>query len=494
MILHHPALPEFEPILNRFFELAMRYGFAEMEKRRYRFEEFNNDPTVRKVFIRACHYGYDLAQRQIADLVISMEEEIGRLSGTLKEQRRQKVPAARATLGLIQITRNRQIVLRRLIDSILFAMVKEENWLFRRFTVDMSIHNIDPAVLARTVRTAVELNRDNRLKFNLVSDLSTVVQIGDLVEIDATAKGTGKWRIVELKEGKVNELIAGLIEREKVAGEAVEAAKEALGEKGAKQAGRVVRQVRRMKELRRIVETDRGVDPLYETETLMSRDSVTLADYHNELERVYEHAKKKGSAAIQINECLRIFGISQEKLNSRQHGAAAHQFFHMASRGRDCALLSNNADERNDEMRMVASVPYFVDITSYNLNVPMADPIFSLVNSKMVFDLVMRRVRIFVQFDVEAFFRFAEAHKVKIRWISGKEAQLVKRFSKPWPGTDAWGILAELANGDRMTLLPGFLIRPFTNFTTPHQLLEMILNWPEQLADTDPSGTLGSPI
>ena len=112
----------------------------------------------------------------------------------------------------------------------------------------------------------------------------------------------------------------------------------------------------------------------------------------------------------------------------------------------------------------------------------------------MVFDLVMGRVRIFVQFDVEAFFRFAEGHKVKVRWIDGKEAESVKKFSKRWPGTDAWGILAELANGNRMTLLSGFIIRPYANFTTPHQLLEMIQDWPEQMAKTDPSGDLESPI
>jgi len=143
---------------------------------------------------------------------------------------------------------------------------------------------------------------------------------------------------------------------------------------------------------------------------------------------------------------------------------------------------------------MLNAVPYFVDIVNYNLNVPMADPIFSLSNSDMVFDLVMGRVSIFVQCDVEAFFRFAEANKVKVRWIKGKEAESVKKFSKRWPGTDAWGILAELANGNRMTLLSGFIIRPYANFTTPHQLLEMIQDWPEQLAKTDPSGNLESPI
>src|ERR1700682_3450334 len=252
MVLDHSEFAEFEPILSRLYELAMRNGFSEMEKRGYQFEDFENNPSVRKVFIRACHYGYDLAQRQISKLVVSMEEKVGSLSETLKELRRQRDPKAKEILSLIHIIRRRQVTLRRLIDSILFAMIKQENWLFRRFTIDMKIHNIDPAVLDRTVHTAVELNRDDRLKFNLVSDLSTVVQIGDLVEIDVTNKGAGKWRIVELKEGKVNELIAGLIEQQTVIGDAVEKAKETLGEKGERQTDRMARQVARMKGLERV--------------------------------------------------------------------------------------------------------------------------------------------------------------------------------------------------------------------------------------------------
>jgi hypothetical protein len=54
------------------------------------------------------------------------------------------------------------------------------------------------------------------------------------------------------------------------------------------------------------------------------------------------------------------------------------------------------------------------------------------------------------------------------------------------PGTDdAWGILAELGSGDPQKLLSGFLVRPYTNCTTPHQLIEMIKDWPAQNAKID---------
>lgn len=494
MILEDQALSPFEPILDQLFELAQRNGITELEKKGYGQADFENNPSVRREFIRACHYGYDLAQRKIAKLVIAMEGEATRLTAELKEHRRKKDPEAAIVPRRIQVIRNRQITLRRLLDSILFAMIQQQNWLFRRFTIDLRIHNIDPTVLNRTVQVAVERNREDRMKFNLVSDLSTVVQIGDLIEIDASAQGM--WKVIELKQGTMNEVLSGLIGQENMSSEVVATVKNTLGDKAAKQARRMIRQVRRVEELERIVETDRGLDPLNEVETVMTPDTLTLDDYHNEIENTYVRAMQKGTAALEISGCLRIVGIAQEKVKGRAKVAAAHQLFHMANRERPCAFSSKGrTTDQFEEGKMLKTVPYFVDIVDYNLNVPIADPIFAWPNRRMIFDLVMGRVQIFVQFDFEAFFRFANSHDIKIRWIKGKEAEKVKKFSMRLPGTDdAWGILAELANGDRATLLSGFLSRPYTNFATPRQMIEMIKDWPEQLAKTDPNKRFESPI
>jgi hypothetical protein len=251
-----------------------------------------------------------------------------------------------------------------------------------------------------------------------------------------------------------------------------------------------------MVELERIVETDKGLDPLYKVETLMTADTLILDNYCQELEKVYVRTKEQGVAARQLNGCLRIFGITREMAKGRGQSAAAHQFFHMANQGRSSALSkSSSVTDQNNETRMLESVPHFVNIVDYNLNVPIADPIFALPNTQMVFDLVIGRVEIFVQFDFEAFFKFARSHGIEIRWIKGKEAGEVKQFSMRIPGTDdCWGILAELPSGERETLLAAFLGRPFSNFTTPLQLVKMIKDWPQQLAKADPNKKLESPI
>jgi len=55
---------------------------------------------------------------------------------------------------------------------------------------------IDPEVLKHTVEVATERNREDRMRFSIVADLTTPVQIGDLVEIDRS-KEPRSWRVIE---------------------------------------------------------------------------------------------------------------------------------------------------------------------------------------------------------------------------------------------------------------------------------------------------------
>jgi len=110
------------------------------------------------------------------------------------------------------VLRNRQLALRRVADALLCAITGMEDWILRRLVLDGRIRNIDPAVLKKALAEACRRNSDSRLQFSLVSDLTTVVQIGNLVEV-AIRPGSRECRLVELKEGKLNTLLSNLLTR-----------------------------------------------------------------------------------------------------------------------------------------------------------------------------------------------------------------------------------------------------------------------------------------
>jgi hypothetical protein len=72
------------------------------------------------------------------------------------------------------------LVLRRLADSLIFTMVGFNPWIVKRFMAQKNTRAIDPVVLQRIVDYASRLNADSRYFFALVSDLTTIIDVGDL--------------------------------------------------------------------------------------------------------------------------------------------------------------------------------------------------------------------------------------------------------------------------------------------------------------------------
>jgi hypothetical protein len=204
-------------------------------------------------FLRGCHYGYDLVQRKVAAEVIALETRAREAEKELKTLRADRGRVAELREYLHTLHR-RQIILRRLIDSILFTMLAPNEWVLRHFSLSDQIHRVDPRILERTIEIATERNREERLIFSLVGDLTTAVQVGDLIEIDRSNLAKRSWRIVELKEGRVNEVLSSLIEEH--GGELTEQdlsiLRESSGPEAVKQVKRMLAQQNRQKGFERL--------------------------------------------------------------------------------------------------------------------------------------------------------------------------------------------------------------------------------------------------
>ena len=197
--LEYPQLEPFEPILKRLCTLVFEEGIEALQK-----ADLLRDPkdlisvidgnvSAFRRFIRGCHYGWDLAQHKICELVIDYEQQVRKLrqelKGSLRNRNNEEIEKKRQLIACVEI---RQVVLRRLADTILYHLFKMQNWIPRRMMLEYRIHDIEPDTLRKTVEMASDLNRGERLDFHLAADLTTTVHVGDLVKVSFVSKPP-KW-------------------------------------------------------------------------------------------------------------------------------------------------------------------------------------------------------------------------------------------------------------------------------------------------------------
>jgi len=77
MFLDDPGLEPFEPILNGLLNTAFTTG-GDVLRERGLSPKAVAHPSLRRRFMRACHYGYDLAQREVCRRVIELERKCQR--------------------------------------------------------------------------------------------------------------------------------------------------------------------------------------------------------------------------------------------------------------------------------------------------------------------------------------------------------------------------------------------------------------------------------
>src|ERR1700722_14211152 len=184
MELEHPGIEKFEPTLQGLMPLVFEAGISALQKSgqvsapKDVIKVIEKDRAAYRRFIRGCHYGWDLAQRKIAALLIEYAKRNRVLASEVKtDLRSRNIADAKEKRDLMSCLEGRQIVLRRLADSILYHLIEMQHWVLRRTSLEYKIQPIDPVILAETVSTATELNREERLKFSLVSDLTTGVHV-----------------------------------------------------------------------------------------------------------------------------------------------------------------------------------------------------------------------------------------------------------------------------------------------------------------------------
>ncbi len=482
--LDHPSLEPFGPTILSIVRMAFTGGLQVLASDGRSLESIKVDVGARSRFLRGCHRGFDKAQQRIGSLVIELHQKIETLAADLVRANREKEPSRTEMRARLIVLRNRQLALRRAADALLFNVIGFETWILRRLTLDHRIPAIDPVVLRRTLDVATRRNTDSRLRFSLVSDLTTVVQIGDLVEVSFDPVDP-RWRLVELKEGRINALLSGLLGQNSSEADAKALDDEiaaTVGRNAVEQAGRMRRQRKRRAEVERIAATDKGRDPATNMPMVVTPERVYTEFYVQAIQQVAEGAEKDGVAGASLDGGLYLVGMRRDQIRGDYIGAVNHVLLHLRQPERHCELIAGS-DAAMAEFREVQKGQPFVDLVAHSMHAQWGIPVFFWMEPEKVIDLLLGDIRIFAQFDVERFFDFAAQRGVQVTWITGKEAEKLKKLkvSQRIPGSPgAWGIRAVTPDGSTQTFFSGFVARVIADLTTPRQLLDLIVRGPEQ--------------
>jgi hypothetical protein len=296
--------------------------------------------------------------------------------------------------------------------------------------------------------------------------------------------GHRRWNVIELKEGRINEVLAGVLGSGEAMKPDVERRVEAtLGRKAVKQAHRMQRQMHRLDELQRLIATDRGSDPRTNVPIVITPDRYFTDNYLDAIRRVFDSARSTGFASASLPGGLHLVGLRRDHAVGDYLSAITHVFFHMRYPNRVCKL-TQGADRALEELRDMDDGTVFVDLVAHSMYAQWGTPAYLWLRPEETPDLVTGDIRIFAQFDADAFFALAAKEGIRLSWVIGKQADKLKtdKLSHQIPGSpNAWGINAVLPDGSKQTLLSGFIARVIADLTTPRELIALIKHHPEQV-------------
>lgn len=469
MDLEYHGLEPFEPTLRRLIGIAFDPP-SPFPKSAALAAKWAPDP-VRGLILETIA-AYSEVQREVATEVISLEKQARSLTVNLKAARRARdIKEAGVLKRMIDIIRRRQLILRRIMDTIVYVICEQYVWFIRRLTLKDKPREINPDNLMNIVEQATRLSKQNPYTLYLASDLTTAVQLGDMVEASIDLDLHWRIHIVEIKEGGVNRIL----EERLGTGDSLENLRETMGEKAAKQAQRMLRQRGRLKELSNIVHTGKGIDPRTEIPLSRTPDGPPTPGYQEELRLLIEAATRTGQGLITIDGCLTLAAVGPDIVPKPSSGEAHHALFHRAHPEVSCLLGTSRAEE---ELDLLLKEPPAIDLIEYTYRATWGFPVFSWGTLDRVCDLLTGRICVYAKFDASAFMNRAALLGMRMKWVTGRRSEKLKQTGGTTliPGSPrASAILVELPDGTRFELLSGMISRIFLEQAKPDTLLRSLL-------------------
>ncbi|MGI4845218.1 MAG: hypothetical protein ACRYF7_18065 [Janthinobacterium lividum] len=298
---------------------------------------------------------------------------------------------------------------------------------------------------------AEERARQDPGSISIISDLTSFVQVGDLLSMDSR----GRLTIAEVKEGKKNHEILEFMHFfiETPCSHALGHFAQKHGMPGMKQLQRMLRQAERMGHVTEVMSTGKSVDPDTEQNISIPEEFVYVPKWDEELNDILDSCTVRGWGWNVIDECFFMGAYSKDVMHGHGH------------------LLFNTLFDKFEGG---------LESPRYRLNdcmiAPLALPLFNLdIPEEHKFDLLFGRKNVCLGLNITNFLERLKQAGMTVREATNKETSQMEQKGGElykWKGRAIF-----IGNGkDEVCISPGLFIRILFHGQKPIETAQAIVN------------------
>lgn len=265
--------------------MALESGIPILSQMRQHHKPAQFNPRERREFLRGCHRGYEKAQSTVFRLL-------------------QEIDADRTLPSNDKYYRS--LLLRKVIDSIIYTLLRQELHVMRRLVIHYDPPPINMEDASRVMSIVDRMNAESRMTFAVAADLSTCVHLCDIVRIDH--RDGARVQLIEVKSGKCNALLSTFLDQFPSTTESLSIVKDCgnIPQGMRKQAQRMMRQRVRLSQAIEVINTDKGIDPMMQCPIQFTSTTYAVAEFDDSVDEICQQAISNKVAGGVINDCIHI--------------------------------------------------------------------------------------------------------------------------------------------------------------------------------------------
>lgn len=390
-------MKEFEETIKQLFEYIHEYAFHKLQLVPENPPQ-NSTDEEREKFTEYVHKGFKKGQELVLNELLKYESNLFELNKTLKLSRKERnKDLEKTTQESISLINYKISILRIFMDFIAWQFLGQQYYRVRRFYDMSKKYNSRPTLSTsniESVKNAIDYYHSlSPLNFALISDLTSFIDIGDILLMD-------NYQVVpiEVKEGQKNEEIFDFLFKQKMPSDP-----KVIDDKFIKQSKRVLNQAKRGNLLFDVLKNEKGIDPFTELKTEVNSEAFELETYTLEFEKMIDSLKDKNYSYNIIEDVVSI-GIYQK--NFIMAGKTLIPFLNKEMFGKEYPVFNFR----------------------HKIQIPVTEPIFYLGLSKeTIFDILFGRINIVMSINIDKFIELCNLNGLDAGYLSKKETMQRKQ-------------------------------------------------------------------